>query len=114
MYRYRYIYIHTHACIADVSILTLMTFILPISFADHSHSGRSNNVPSSPTIQLKPYTSHLSLIRPKKINHKFLRPIFSRINEAGRLYFLLFIASDQNEGFYFFSCLGVMRHFLLQ
>ena len=38
----------------------------------------------------------------KKINHKFLRPIFSKINEAGRLYFLFFIASDQNEGFYFF------------
>ena len=39
--------------------------------------------------------------RPKKINHQFLRPIFSKINEAGRLYFLFFIASDQIEGFYF-------------
>ena len=31
-----------------------------------------------------------NLAKAQKINHKFLKPIFSKINEAGRLYLLIF------------------------
>ena len=102
MYRYRYIYIHTHACIADVSILALMTFILPISFADHSHSGRSNNVPSSPTIQLKPYTSHLSLIRPKKLIISFSGQFFQELMRQGGFIFYFLLLQIRMRVFIFF------------
>ena len=44
-------------------------------------------------------------IRPKKLIISFSGHFFSKINEAGRLYFLFFIASDQNEGFYFFPAM---------
>ena len=50
----------------------------------------------------------------KKLIISFSGQFFQKLLRQGGFIFLIFIASDQNEGFYFFSYQGVMRHFLLQ